>query len=113
MLNNYGFALYAAGDNDGALKQYRRALALDPGNARTRNNFGFALARAEDDAGALAAFRAAGEPADAEYNLGAACEQRGDRTSALIHYQAALQLRPEHGLAAAALQRVRSKPESP
>jgi Flp pilus assembly protein TadD len=113
VLNNFGFALYAAGDTTAAIGQYRRSLALDPGNPRTRNNLGFALARAENDEDALAAFRAAGGPADAEYNLAVACEQRGDRPSALVHYQAALQLRPEHSLAAAALDRVRSNLESP
>ena len=112
VLNNYGYALYAQGHNEAAVKAYQEALALDASDVRTRNNLGFALVRLDRDAEAYEAFLGGGEPADARYNLGVACEQQNDRTGALNAYQAALQLRPDFPLAKTALARLLSQ-ESP
>lgn len=114
--NNYGWVLLAAGQPEQAVTQLQAALRLDPGNARTRNNLGFALARLKRDTEALEAFRGAataqgrGE-ADARYNFGVACEQRGERDSAIVQYQTALGAQPDHPLAKAALARLLN-PES-
>lgn len=107
LLNNLGFALLASGDATGAEARFREALRLDPGALRVRNNLGFALARLERDDEALAAFRAAApDEATARYNLGVACEQRGDRTTAIPQYRAALEARPGHVEAGARLERL-------
>lgn len=109
--NNLGWILLARGHNDAALREIQAALKLNPGSARTRNNLGFALARLEKDTQALEAFRAAavadgGGEADARYNMGVAMEQRGERDTAIVQYQMALQSRPDHSLAQAALHRL-------
>jgi Flp pilus assembly protein TadD len=102
--NNLGFALLASGDAEGALARFRTALQLEPGSARARNNLGLALARLGRDDEALAAFRATSDEAGARYNLGVACEHRGDRATAITHYRAALLARADHPGAAARLQ---------
>ncbi len=112
ILNNLGYLEMAKGRNTRAVELYEQALKQDPSSARTRNNLGFALARLERDTEALAAFRAAGPEADARYDLGVACELRGDTTSALTNYQAALSASPQHAPASAALARL-LHPESP
>lgn len=109
--NNLGWVLLAQGHNDAAMREIQAALKLNPGSARTRNNLGFALARLEKDTQAIEAFRAAavadgGGEADARYNMGVAMEQRGERDTAIVQYQLALQSRPDHALAQAALHRL-------
>ncbi len=106
LLNNLGFALLATGDATRAEARFREALRIDPGALRVRNNLGFALARLERDDEALAAFRAASDEATARYNLGVACESRGDATTAITQYRAALEVRPGHAEARARLERL-------
>lgn len=106
VLNNLGYVELAAGRPEKAVQHLRASLTLDASQPRTRNNLGFALARMERDVEALEAFRAANGEADARYNLGVACEMRGDRASAINHFQAALSVRPDHPGAASALQRL-------
>lgn len=106
VLNNLGYVELAAGKPEKAVEHLRASLTLDASQPRTRNNLGFALARLERDVEALEAFRAANNEADARYNLGVACEMRGDRASAINHFQAALSVRPDHPGAANALQRL-------
>jgi pentatricopeptide repeat protein len=107
VLNNLGYARLANGDAEPAAALFRASLVQDPAQPRTRNNLGFALARLERDAEALQAFRAAGgDEADARYNLGVACVSRGDRPSALAQFHAALEAKPGHVAAAAALERL-------
>ena len=106
VLNNLGYASLAAGEAEAAVRHLRAALQLDPLSTRARNNLGFAYARLDRDAEALTAFRA-GSPneSDARYNLGVACELRGDRGSAITQYQAAVAARPDHPQAGDALAR--------
>lgn len=106
LLNNLGYAHLAAGNAEEAVVVLRRSLVQDPAQPRTRNNLGFALARLERDEEALQAFRAAGGEADARYNLGVACVNRGDRADALTQFNAALEAEPGHPAAAAALERL-------
>lgn len=112
VLNNLGYLTMAAGRSARAVELFEAALVQDPSSVRTRNNLGFALARLERDTAALEAFRSAGAESDARYNLGVACELRGDTASALNQYQAALSAAPDHPAAAAALARL-LHPESP
>ncbi len=106
VLNNLGYARLAHGDAEQAVELFRKSLVHDPAQPRTRNNLGFALARLERDSEALQAFRAAGAEADARYNLGVACVNRGDRANALAQFNAALEAAPGHPAAAAALERL-------
>ncbi len=111
VLNNLGYLTMAKGQNQLAVELFQASLVQDPSNARTRNNLGFALARLERDTEALTTFRTAGTEADARYNMGVACELRGDTASALTNYQAAVALSTQSP-AAAALTRL-LHPESP
>lgn len=109
--NNLGWLYLSQGKTDASLRELREAVKLDPASATDRNNLGFALMRAEKDPEALQAFRAAaatdgGGEAQARYNMGVACEQRGEPESAIVNYQAALQAQPDHPLAKAALARL-------
>jgi Flp pilus assembly protein TadD len=106
VLNNLGYLLMAKGQTQRAVEMFSAAIVQDPSSARSRNNLGFALARLERDGDAMAAFGAAGPEADARYNMGVACELRGDTASALTNYQAALSASADHQPAAAALARL-------
>lgn len=104
-LNNLGFLYLSTGDLERATLTLREALRLDPASSRTRNNLAFALAADEKDSEALQLFRSTSDEADARYNLGVACERRGDIASALTQYQAALSART-HPAAAASIHRL-------
>ena len=104
--NNYGFVLLASGQAELAVAAFQGALAIDPASARTRNNLGFALVRLDRYDEALEMFRAVGPEADARYNFGVACEQHGDRASAITNYQAAVEASPGHPAAVSALARI-------
>ena len=58
-----GTALYRAGDFDGAIREYRAALALDPANFEARSNLGVALAHIGHYEEAVDAYRQALENA--------------------------------------------------
>jgi Flp pilus assembly protein TadD len=105
-MNILGYLEMARGRNQRAVELFEAAIVQDPSNSRTRNNLGFALARLERDTDALAAFRAAGTEADARYDMGVACELRGDTASALTNYQAAISASSQHEPARAALARL-------
>lgn len=111
--NNYGFVLLAAGKPGPAIDAFHAALALDPSSSRTRNNLGFAFVRLDRYDEALEMFRAAGPEADARYNFGVACEQHGDRASAITSYEAAITAQPGHPPAVAALSRLLKESSSP
>lgn len=103
VLNNLGFVRLAQGQAAAAVPLLEASLAQDPSQPRTRNNLGFALARLERDDAAFQAFRAAGSEADARYNLGVACLERGDRASATTQFNLSLAAEPGHPAATAAL----------
>ena len=56
---NWGNALFAAGDLDGAIAHYREAARLDPDAAEIYNNWGMALARQARWEEAILKYRAA------------------------------------------------------
>ena len=101
-LSLLGDVLTKSGDTDGAIVQYRHALAADPhcflANP-ARYNLGMLLAQRGDIAGAEAAFRAAivADPQDAgaHYNLGVLLDQRGNIVSAKAAYRAATAADPQ------------------
>jgi tetratricopeptide (TPR) repeat protein len=55
----HGIALHRSGDFDGAIREYRATLALDPANIEARSNLGAALARIGHYEEAIAAYRQA------------------------------------------------------
>ncbi|MDE8653587.1 tetratricopeptide repeat-containing sulfotransferase family protein [Novosphingobium album (ex Liu et al. 2023)] len=85
----------------------RRALALDPADARTLDTIGCVLARLGDHQGSLAPFRAAVARApdnlDFRYNLAAACGFTGHVEDARQHYETILARDPGHARAHYAL----------
>ncbi len=106
VLNNLGYLQMARGQNQRAVDLFEQAIIQDPSSLRSRNNLGFAFARLEKDMDALAAFRSASSESDARYNMGVACELRGDTTSALTNYQAAVAANAQHSSARTALARL-------
>lgn len=110
VLNNHGFVLLASAQPEPALEAFRQALAIDPSSERTRNNLGFALIRLDRYDEAMETFRAAARSeADARYNFGVACEQKGDRAAAIIAYESAIRAQPGHTGAVPALSRILSE----
>ena len=75
---------------------FRKAIALEPGHARSHANLAMVLARRGDSDGALEEFARAGcEPADARANLGLVLALEGRYPDAEKAYAAALALRPD------------------
>ncbi len=91
---NLGYLREAAGDLDGAIESYRRAIAADPRLALAHFNLGVAQRLRGDLPAAEAAFRQALalDPAyaDALDQLAMTLEQGGDRDSSLALYQQAI-----------------------
>ncbi|MBU1071748.1 tetratricopeptide repeat protein, partial [bacterium] len=79
-----------------AAEAYRRALALDPADTKSRYNLGLALISAGEYAEALEAFRALGELETDSYrvhfNTGVCQQNLGRHEEALIAYEAALEI---------------------
>ena len=91
ILNMLGSARFTAGDSIGAASAFRRALAIDPNDARTWSRLGESLVRSQDGdvgADAEAAFREAlkRDPGQlgALYFLGDAALKRADLAGATI-----------------------------
>lgn len=91
---NLGYLREAAGDLDGAITSYRRAIAADPRLALAHFNLGVAQRRRGDLPAAEAAFRQAlvldPDYADALDQLAMTLEQGGDRDSSLALYRRAI-----------------------
>jgi protein O-mannosyl-transferase len=98
--NNRGLALYAAGNVDGALADYRRSLAINPTWAETNNNLGYTLAMAGHPAEALpfyeTALRSRPNHLEVHNNLGNALADLGQLDEAIQHYQFVLARAPQH-----------------
>ena len=98
----YGLAraLAMAGDDDGAIEQYREAVAIQPDYAEAYNNLGSALERKGDLDGAVACYRAAlAHQSDlyrSHYNLGIVLTAQGKLDEAIEHYRKALEIKPDN-----------------
>ncbi len=99
------------GDLQGAMRHYRKALEIDPKLRGVHYELGEAILQASQSDKALSEaqkeFQAAlaENPADsgAEYRLGRIAALRVDFKDAVLHYQRALELKPEHAEAHAGM----------
>lgn len=103
LLNDLGLLRYRAGDAGGALGDYGRALAADPGLGTAWYNRGLALARLGRLSDAISDFTRAGElvpdRAVIWVSRGAAYAMTGDPARAIEDYDRALALQPGLALA--------------
>ena len=95
-----GVALYDAGDIPGAIRQYEKAIQIDPAHADIYNNMGNALYRQGKTDAAIQNFRRAltlnPKHTKARNNLANALMQQGDLVGAVQHFQTILKQQPDH-----------------
>jgi tetratricopeptide (TPR) repeat protein len=99
-MNNLGAALLSQGKWSDAIAWFRKAIALDPKNARYHDNLGAALGRQGKHNDAIACFHKAlaldPNYAPAHYNLGTAFATQGNRDNAIACFRKALALDPKY-----------------
>ncbi|WP_254509677.1 tetratricopeptide repeat protein [Anatilimnocola floriformis] len=103
IINDLGYCYYLQGKLTQAEPYARRAVALQPANSRFRNNLGLVLGHMGNVKEALVEFRAAGNEADAMFNMAFiyASQDRTDDSKACFRY--ALAIDPTHRRAREAL----------
>jgi tetratricopeptide (TPR) repeat protein len=107
---NLGRALQAKKDLEGAAREYRAALAIDPNYASAHNNLGNVLYAKKDLEGAIREYRAAikidPNVALAHNNLGSVLYDQKDLEGAIREYRAELKIDPNNAPAHINLSRV-------
>jgi tetratricopeptide (TPR) repeat protein len=97
--NNKGVSLNSLGRHDEAVTCLKKALEIEPDDARLHANLGLALAAKGDLEGAIAEYRASirlqPDYALAHNNLGAALRAKGDLDGAIAECRTALRLQPD------------------
>jgi len=97
-LYNLGLALHRSGAASAGMKEYRRAIEINPRHAGAHNNLGAGLEQSGDLQGALKLYEKAVEIdpflAVGHRNLGMALERSGDFDGAVTHYRKALRVDP-------------------
>jgi serine/threonine protein kinase/tetratricopeptide (TPR) repeat protein len=100
---NLGVALHAKKDLEGAVREYRAALKIDPNYAQAHHNLGNILFDQKDLEGAVREYRAAlkidPNYAPAHHNLGRALYYKRDLEGAVREYRAALKIDPNYARA--------------
>lgn len=100
---NWGNALQKGGNTDSAIRQYKRALEIDPTYALALYNWGNALETVRDFKGAIDKYEqaAAIAPRNAAIfnSWGTALRKKGDPDGAIAKYKHALSLNPKFTLA--------------
>lgn len=114
---NLGLAVYAQGNTDQAVTEFRAALRLRPDFAEAHNDLGVALANRGDIDGAIQSFlnavRAKPTQAPSHYNAAVLLAGKGDTAAALSHLQSALQLDPDYVDARRELEKLGSRTRRP
>ena len=103
IINDLGYCYYLQGKLPQAEPYLRQAVAMQPANSRFRNNLGLCLGHMGNVKEALVEFRAAGNEADAMFNMAFiyASQDRTDDSKACFRY--ALAIDPTHRRAREAL----------
>ena len=98
MANMLGLLLSVQGQHDEALKEYERALGINPGYAQCRANRAFALAASGKIREAVEAAKTLSSETSGNYDILAACGKllgaHGDAASALASLEKAAALKP-------------------
>jgi len=101
--SNLGSFLSDRGNADEAIRDFRKALELWPGQSKDHNNLGKALVQKGRIAEAMdhfqTALRISPDDPDTETNIGAALLQQGDLDGAISHLQRAVEKWPRHAQA--------------
>jgi Flp pilus assembly protein TadD len=96
MYYNLGVALHAQGELDAAAESYRKAIALNPNDAKVHGNLGAVLQGQGKFDDAIKSYHRAlvldPRNAGAHSNLGVALETQGDVDAAIDHYRRSLAL---------------------
>jgi hypothetical protein len=110
---NLGLALFARGDVDRSITEFRSALRLRPDFAEAHNDLGVALANRGDNDGAIEAFlnalRAKPMQAPSHYNAAVLLAMKGDTVAAVTHLERALQIDPNYSDARTQLEKLRRR----
>ena len=97
-LYDQAFALVEKGELDAGIATWKKALELDPRDAKVNCNLGVALARKGSRDEAMAHYQKALEAnpnfAEAHNNLGIVLLQKGQFDAAIMHFQKALEVNP-------------------
>jgi len=94
MLNDYGYALYVAGDLKNAVKRLKRAAKLAPASQRIWNNLAVLQCRLGDYDDAYKSFARVGGEYQGRMNVASLLIRAGRAEDAIKHYEAALALKP-------------------
>lgn len=108
--NNLGWMLLCESRCTEAHDALQEAISRDGTEARYRNNLAMALACEGSGQAALRLFRTTMPEAEARYNLGVAFERFDNVPGALLQYQQALEIDPEHESSRAAVARLADLP---
>jgi len=88
------------GDKDGAIREYKEAIRIDPNYALAHYNLGISLKNKGDIDGAIREYKEAirldPNYASAHYNLGNMLDDKGDIDGAIREYKEAIRLDPDH-----------------
>lgn len=102
-LNNRGTVLYAHGDRNGALADFKKALEIKPTFPQANNNVGMILMELNQVDEAVTHFQTAVDKdpafAEAENNLGSALRKQGKLEEAIAHFKKAGDIQPSYALA--------------
>lgn len=111
--NNYGFVLLSLRRCGEAVDALQRAVEGSSSDPRYRTNLSYALVCDGQPQRALDLLRSVLPEAEARYNLGVAYENLDKYPSAVLQYEQALDVDPDHQLATEALARVASHIPTP